>query len=396
MKLSEITQDNQLQNIKLSDIGGSANFDNTQPIIQQPINRLSLKSNQPYNSYDYGDAINDTGKTIVNSLANLGDNTIGAIKNIPQIPNTILQTILHPIITGKAIGGAIGEKIGQYNTMDKFANKVSSDPFGYGSDVVNTALMAKGLIGIAPEAAKLKVLMPKAYNDALVAKTGQSIVDKVTGAVKPLKEQYKTLTEPFIDKPVDSETFQKALSIVPLELQKDLTTKYGTAILDANGKPQTNLGKLHSMELNLKDEIAQPKYAQSINAESYDIAKAVKQIKQIRLSQYPQGIQDAISILDKKFGPVIDMSNYLLPKVSNKAGAINTKTLYGIFNNPADAGTRDYLTGLRSLGVDLTPEMNTLKGWVGRQRSKSFIKNMTGKAVEGGALGTILKGGAGG
>lgn len=358
-----------------------------------PSNRLSLKSSQSSDSYSYGDAAADTGKTIINSLANVGDSTINAIKSVPQIPNAIFQTLMHPIATGKAIGGAIGEKIGQYNTLDKFANKVSSDPFGFGSDVVNTALLAKGLINVAPDIAKIRVPMPKAYNDVLINKTGQSIVSKVQGAIQPLKEQYKSLTDPLVDKPVDSETFQKALSVVPKDIQKDLVEKYGSLVLDNKGKPQTTLGNLQAMELGLKDDIQQPKYGQSINAASYDIAKATKQIKQIRLSQYPDATKTAIETLDKKFGPVIDMTNYLLPKVSNKAGSINTKVLYSIFNNPADAGTRQYLSDLGRLGVDIKPEIQTLKGWVGRQRAKSFVKGVTGKIAEGATIGTVLRGG---
>lgn len=339
-----------------------------------------------------GQAAMDTGKTLLSSLQNLGDNTINAVKNIPQIPGAALHAIVHPILTGKAVAQSIVNKAGQYNTLEKFADKVSSDPFGYASDVVNTALISKGLLKIAPEIGKkLKVPMPKAYNDALINNTGQSAVSKIQAAITPLKQQYKTITEPFLEKPVNSEDFQKALSVVPKEMQADLAEKYGNMILDDSGRPMTTVGNLQKMELGLKDDVQQPKYGQSINAASYNYAEAAKKIKQVRMSQYPQSTQDSILELDKKFGPVINMTDYLLPKVSNKAGSINTKTLYQIFNNPSDAGTRQYLSDIKKLGVDLSPEIKTLKGWVGRQRAKSFIKSMGGKVAEGATIGGVLR-----
>lgn len=386
--LAQYTDEDLLSALSDDDLKSIAGAESSVP---QRTDRLPLKSQSDYSEYNLGDAAADTGKTVVNSLANLGEGTINAVKSVPQIPNAIIQGILHPIVTGKAIGGAIGRKIGQYNTMDKFAEKVSSDPFGFGSDVVNSALLAKGLIKVAPEVAKLKVPMPRAYNDRLVNTTGQSIVSKVQNAVIPLKQQYKSLTEPLVNKTVDSEVFQKALSVVPKSMHKDLMEKYGSTILDKNGNPHTTLGQLQAMELGLADDIVQPKYAQSINAASYDIAKAVKKIKEIRLSEYPEQTRTAILDLDKKFGPVINMSDFLLPKVSNKAGAINTKTLFGIVNNPADAGMREYLKGLKSLGVDLAPEMRILRGWSNRRNAKKFFGRVSGNVAEGATIGAVLK-----
>lgn len=389
--ISEYSNEELLGSLSDEDLKQIAGISESPSNPPQRSDRLPLKSSQNNSNYSYGDAAADTGKTVINSLANLGENTINSVKSIPQIPNTVMQAILHPIVTGKAIGGAIGDKINQYNSMDKFANKVSSDPFGFSSDVVNSAMLAKGLINVAPEVGKIKVPMPKIYNDALINSTGQSAVSKIQGAIAPLREKYKAATEPFVNKPVDADTFQKALSAVPKEMQKDLSEKYGSLIVDNRGNPHTTVGNLQKMELGLKDDIQQPKYGQSINAASYNVAEAAKKIKQVRLEQYPEATQKSILELDKKFGPVINMTDFLLPKMSNRAGAINTKMLFNVFKNPSDAGTREYLSGLKGLGVDLGPEIKTLKGWVARQNAKNFLKGITGKVAEGATIGTVLR-----
>ena len=117
--------------------------ENSDSLSSQRQDRFSLKSDQP-GAYSYGDAFKDTGKTLLNSLADLGENTIDTVKNIPNVPGQLLDAVKHPIETGRAIGSSIKNKVGEYNTLDKFANKVSTDPIGFGSDVVSTALLVKG------------------------------------------------------------------------------------------------------------------------------------------------------------------------------------------------------------------------------------------------------------
>lgn len=116
---------------------------------QQPQrwDRFQLQSSQPdpNSTYNYGDALADTGKTVVNSLANLGENTINTVKSIPQIPGQLLNAVEHPIKTVGDIANSVGNEVNQYNSMDKLANKVSTDPMGFGSDVVGAGMMAEGL-----------------------------------------------------------------------------------------------------------------------------------------------------------------------------------------------------------------------------------------------------------
>lgn len=130
----------------------------------QRSDRFTLKSSQPdpNSTYNYGDAIEDTGKTVVNSIANLGENTINTIKNIPQIPGQVANAVMHPIKTARDISDSVGNKINEYNSMDKLANKVSTDPIGFGSDVVGAGMLAEGIK--APVQAGAKVVSDAATN----------------------------------------------------------------------------------------------------------------------------------------------------------------------------------------------------------------------------------------
>lgn len=371
----------------------------------KPKTRFDLKKeSQPNAPYSVGDALTDSGKTLVNNFADVGDATRRMVANpletAGNVAGGLVNSVLHPIETVKNIGSDLISKVknAPNRPVDAFLTGTALAS-GFQAPMTGSflpkSLSTPGAItktAISKTSPLLGKLTPKIYNDALVNQTGKNIVAKVEGAVAPLKKEYKALTEPLMNKPVDAETFQKALSVAPRAMQKDLAEKYGSVILDEKGRPQTTLGNLQAMELGLKDDIMQPKYGESINAASYDLVKATKQMKDVRLSQYPEQISGKIKDLDSKFGPLINMQKTLLPKVSTKSGLINTKTLYGIFDNVKDAGTRTYLRDLKKLGVDLTPEIKTLQGWVGRQRTKRFLKNFGGIAAEGTIIGKVLRG----
>lgn len=365
-------------------------------------NRLPMMADQPVGSYKGNPILNgisDTSATIINNLADVGDSTLGILKQAQEHPfktagaviGGVANTIAHPIASAKSTAMDL------INKVKNAPNKPIDALLTIGGD----ALMSQGAFNLvksgiqhAPETiAKIKRIMPKAYNDALVSNTVNSVGDKVTAALKPVQAQYKTLTEPFLEKPVDGETFQKVLSNLPKEMRQDMIDKYGTSILDASGRPQTNLGKLQAMELGLKEDIMQPKYGASINASSFDTAKLAKVIKDVRLSQYPEATTKSILELDKKFGPLMNASKEILPKVSNQAGVANTKVVFDWFNNPANAGKRDYLmSDLQKLGIDLKPEVSIIKGWVARQGQKKLLKNIGTIATEGTIIGKVLRG----
>lgn len=126
-------------------IGFEKQRDSSSEVTPQRTDRLQLKSSTPYDNYSYGDAMSDTGKTVANGLADLGDNAINTVKSIPQIPGALASAAMHPIQTVGSIGQAVGNKVNEYNSMDKLANKVSTDPIGFGSDVVGAAGIASGI-----------------------------------------------------------------------------------------------------------------------------------------------------------------------------------------------------------------------------------------------------------
>lgn len=91
--------------------------------------------------YTYGDATYDTGKTIVQSAGNTIGNIIYPIRHPIQAAKGMASAVAHPIQTAKAIGQYAGER---YGSMDKLANTVSTDPFGFVGDVYGAAGVAGG------------------------------------------------------------------------------------------------------------------------------------------------------------------------------------------------------------------------------------------------------------
>lgn len=230
------------------------------------------------------------------------------------------------------------------------------------------------------------------YNDKMVTNTAKDMIKKVQGKIEPLRALYKSTLSPFAGQVVDSDTFESALNQVPQSIKKDFIDAYGSKVTDAVGRPSTTVGNLHKMELELKDFIQQPKFADKISAADYNIAESAKTLKQIRMSQLPQETNEVIKTLDGQFGQAIKISDELMPKLTDKNGKINTKFLFNAFKNPADAGTRDYLKSLKGLGVDLTKETKVIEGWVKRQALKDSFKSiplagnllkMTGKLAVG-------------
>ena len=143
---------------------------------QRP-DRFQLKSEQPYDTYGYGDALTDTAKTTVNSLADLGENLSFPVRHPIQTVKGVASAAVHPIRTAKAIGGHFTER---YGTQERLAETVSKDPFGFASDVVGTAYGARAL------ASGAKATVPAVKG--AVKKTGQV----VTAPVRYAKDLIQT------------------------------------------------------------------------------------------------------------------------------------------------------------------------------------------------------------
>ena len=333
------------------------------------------------------------------AIANKQDSVIS--QGIGYVSQHPFKTALQPLtqtITGKTAQDMAIEasRIGMGNAPanaltwpTQFAKTAISGMAGSAVDMATTPSNYM----LAPVLGKLGKTIGdfKIYNDKLISDTAKSVISKVQDKVQPLRDLYLTITNPHAERLIDSDTFQKALNSVPKSIRQDFIDEYATKMVDASGKPQTTVGNLHKMELELKDFINQPKFGQKINAAEYNVAVSSKKLKNIRLSQLPEDAQKAIKTLDEKFAPVINASNELLPKLADKSGKVNTKFLYNTFNNASDAGTRQYLNDLKNIGINIEPEIKILKGWVSRQAMKKGANNLWGKAVEGAVLGGVLK-----
>lgn len=296
-----------------------------------------------------------------------------------------------------------GQRPAKYGDVYKGAGVPSALASGAGlyTDVVlspggteGTIGLAKGIKGLATGGIKnIGKLKPIIYNDKFITDTASSIISKVNSKIEPLREMYKAVNKPFANQIVDSDTFNKALNVVPNKVKQDFIEAYGSGVLDIKGRPFSTVGNLQRMELELKDFITQPKFADKISAIEYNFAEAAKKLKAIRLSQLPEEAQKVIRGLDGKFGEAIKISDELLPKLMDKNGKINTRYLFNTYKNPGEAGTRTYLDELKKVGINLTQEIKVMRGWVARQKLKNTATRIGDRIVEGGVIGGVLRGG---
>lgn len=157
-----------------------------EPVQAIPQTRFQLKSEQPYDNYSYGDAMTDTGKTVINSLANLGHN--------------VTQPILHPIQTlqslaqgvGQAISDPVGtaKGIGQQLTSTDNPDNIPNWAYAMHNDPINTAVNIAGVgVGGAVAARGL----PGAINaTANVSKNAPNIIKQLVKYDSALEQAGKS------------------------------------------------------------------------------------------------------------------------------------------------------------------------------------------------------------
>ncbi len=197
---------------------------------QRP-DRFKVKSADYYEpgTYSYTDAVKDSGKTLINSLANLGENTINTVKSIPQIPKAIGTAVMHPIRTVGAVVEGVKDKVGEYNSPTKFAEKVSTDPLGFGSDVIGAALLAKGIKDTIPTVKKAGASVikgtPKAINK-IAAPVRDYAGNKVQAIRQGAKSYWKQEVKAYGD---TLDTLAKNPDAIPLD---DLMQKMTKTMVD--------------------------------------------------------------------------------------------------------------------------------------------------------------------
>lgn len=367
--------------------------------IAKPKNRFTLKSSQPYSSYTYGDVLKDTGKTIVNNFADVGDATLGVLNQTKEHPfqaagniaSGAVNTLIHPIASVKAVGSDLVNKIQNAPNKPVDALLTGLTDVGLAKSGFDLLKNPKTYQAIGKAGNVIKNMKPVIYNDQLIANTTKSAISKINNVIQPLKDAYTKILEPYQQQVIDSNTFKQALNSVPSGMRKQFAEDYGTKILDASGNPTTTLDGLQRMEQHLKNIAYSQKFGERMGAAEFDAARAAGKVKDIRISELPDDVKLEIKSLDKKYGPAIEASDALLPKLADKNGVPNTKFLFTTFKDPSRAGMRDYLLNLKNIGVDLMPEIKTTRGWVSRQGTKDFVKRNVGRVVEGGIIGGILK-----
>lgn len=276
--------------------------------IPQRTDRLSIKSQKPYTSYSYGDAAADTGKTVVNSLANLGENTINAVKGIGDVAGRVVTAPLHPIKAATDLGNAlyqapgaiikgVGDKIGEYNSMDKLASKVSTDPFGFGSDVVGAASLASGapaagkaIGGTATKVGEFFNFDKKGLDLAsrvrtLAAKSHQGAVDTFGAEVDNLAKANPTLSVSIQHVIDDIKNNQNLTDTAKTAFNK---TPFLRDMLKNPGEP----GYVNPNNVPLKDVQSiinhiNTKIPRNIKANSLDILDAQNDIRAAQLDAFP-------------------------------------------------------------------------------------------------------------
>src|SRR3990167_3695005 len=96
---------------------------------------------QPFKQYTYGQAAVDTAKTIGSSAGKLVGNLTFPVRHPIQTVKGISSAVAHPIQTAQAIGGYAKER---YGSIDKIAETVATDPFGFVGDVYSASGLAGG------------------------------------------------------------------------------------------------------------------------------------------------------------------------------------------------------------------------------------------------------------
>ena len=165
---------------------------------QTPQNRFPLKSEQPdpNSTYSYMDALKDTGKTVVNSLANVGDSIIKPfqhpIQSAGNIASGIGNIIQHPIVSAQnAINNATSTN--NPDNVPNWAYGIHTDPLSFASNVVGTGALLKGAGELASGVGKAGAEVPNIVNNA-VAPIRDYAGNKVNAIRAGAKDYWKAET----------------------------------------------------------------------------------------------------------------------------------------------------------------------------------------------------------
>jgi len=208
-----------------------------QTFPEQRQDRFKIKGSQPYDSYSYVDALSDTAKTAINSVANLGENITQPIFHPIKTVKSVASAVRHPLKTAQGLGGYIGER---YGSVEKLASTVSTDPFGYGSDVVAGTTLAKPVVRVIKKAA---LGTPKAIN-TMASPIRDYAGNKVTNIRSGMKKNWKDETTAFgktIDEINDVKGAVTGENLIPNLTQEMISRKLYDPLTEKWVKPLTKV-----------------------------------------------------------------------------------------------------------------------------------------------------------
>lgn len=345
--------------------------DNNKSPLNQRKDRFSLKSDTSNENYNYGDAALDTGKTILNTLANLGE--------------SVTQPIMHPIQTlkglmqgaGQALSNPIGtvQAIGQDLTstdnpdnVPNWARSIHTDPLAFASAVVSTGALGEMSANTALPFIKKIAKFDTASVQAKKAKTALDTVRTNLGKAKEIALMNTKDIPAEID--FSGNLSQKVINAIKNPIYKvDFTDEGGVV---------NNIGNLDKIKTALNDLVTTKDFVEAGNMEKRQIMQFAGKIRNSMVKVADDAGKPELGNSLKDYHEFMDNYNKINDHLVDKYGdavADKLKSTFTLFKN---AETKQ---AWKDVGVN-SPE---LKSIMSSMQKRELLKRLlqTGATAEG-------------
>lgn len=343
---------------------------------QKP-NRFPLKSEQPYDSYSYGDAAKDTGKTIVNSLANVGDSTTEILrhplKTLGNLFDGTVQAVAHPVDTAKGIASQM-TSTDNPDKVPNWAYGIHTDPASF---FVNAALAGKGIEG-TPAAAKVmqKLLKPvmkwdTALQQAQTAKQSLNTIRTTLGQAKELALKNTGDIPAEID--WSGNMSQKVVNII-----KDPI--YGVEFTPEGGVVG-NIRNLDKMKVAINDNMTKKDFIEAGDMEKAQMKQFAGKLRQSMISAANKSGRPELAKSLKDYHEFMDNYSSVNRRLVNVEGEAEANKLKHIFKITSEPLVKKQFKELANNPV-AGPE---LKAIMKSRKNRELLKNLltAGVTLEG-------------
>lgn len=331
-------------------------------------NRLQLKD-QSNASYSYGDALSDTGKTVINSFANLGDNITQPIRHPIQTAGAIASgvgnAIIHPVNTVKGIVNNITSTNNPDN-VPNWAYVAHTDPLKFAGDIVSTGAGIEGAIGLSKGISNIaKNISPTLdkrifndFNKAINPRVGQfkqayqleNYKNNVVKAVKTIDENSPNLnlenpdTGEILNLPNNKQTFLDAIGQTKSQLWNKISNM---------SQSSTQTGAIVDVPLvanNSLDKLINNKSIKTIRPDIVKEANALKTrlINSGKLS--PVETEDLLKVMNHELGKYYSLGDKNAVNIyADVASSLRKELDSTIENSLSKAGYQDLRNQYSSL-----------------------------------------------